>query len=280
VGQSTEPSSTASGSSPTTKVLTIVEENHSLDQMRAEMPYLHGLAERFGYSNTYTAVAHPSLPNYLAIAGGDTFGVTDDHDPAQHPVGGASVFGQAVAAGRSAGVYAESMPGHCVRTGSAHKGYAVRHNPWAYFVDERAICDASDRSADTFAADATASRLPEVAMLIPNTCNDAHDTVLGCDLGTADRWLRRQLPAVLDSEDFRAGRLVVVVTADEDDRKSGNRILTVVLAHQLDGAHRVSGTALTHYSLSRLYSEVVGAPPLRKAAKAADLAAAFGLSVR
>ena len=36
-------------------------------------------------------------------------------------------------------------------------------------------------------------------------------------------------------------------------------------------------TPLNHYSLSRLYSEVVGAPALRRAANAPDMAAAFGL---
>src|SRR3954447_4630200 len=52
------------------KVLAIVEENHSLPEMRAEMPYLDGLARRYGYAGDYRAVAPPSLPNYLAIAGG------------------------------------------------------------------------------------------------------------------------------------------------------------------------------------------------------------------
>src|SRR5450759_2614287 len=61
---------------PVTKVLVFVEENHSLNEMKAQMPYTFNLATRYGYASNYKAIGHPSLPNYLAIAGGSTFGVT------------------------------------------------------------------------------------------------------------------------------------------------------------------------------------------------------------
>ena len=70
--------------------------------------------------------------------------------------------------------------------------------------------------------------------------------------------------------------LAVVLTADEDDRNSGNRVLTVVI-HPSQHAHVVS-TSLTHYSLTRLYSQVIGSTTyLRNAASAPNMAAAFGL---
>jgi phosphatidylinositol-3-phosphatase len=258
-----------------TKVLTIVEENHSLEEMKAGMPYLYSLAQRFSYANNYVAIRHPSLPNYLAMAGGDTFGVTDDADPASHPLSGQSVFGQAIAQGRTAGVYAESMPGNCVQSGNTGKGYAVKHNPWPYFVDERALCNVFDIPETGFGAAAGANALPNAGMLIPNMCNDAHD----CSLGTADSWLKNRLPNILASSDFASGKLAVVVTADEDDSTSGNKVLTVVLHASLDGSHKVVSTALTHYSLSRFYSQTTGGSPLRKAAAAPDMAEAFGLTV-
>ena len=62
-------------------------------------------------------------------------------------------------------------------------------------------------------------------------------------------------------------------------RQGGNKVLTVVLHASLDGSHTVVSTALTHYSLSRLYSQTTGASPLRKAAAAPDMAEAFGLTV-
>ena len=129
--------------------------------------------------------------------------------------------------------------------------------------------------------DARANALPAAGLLVPNKCNDAHDTTLGCDLTTADQWLKDRLPTVLASDDFTSGRLAVVVTADEDntaDPSPGGTVLTVVLHASLDGTHRVVSTPLTHYSLTRLYDQVLGAPPLRNADTAPDMAAAFGLT--
>jgi acid phosphatase len=268
---------TAAASGPTiTKVLTIVEENHSLSEARAGMPYLSALGDRYGYATHYRAIRHPSLPNYLAIIGGDTFGVADDAGPAAHRIRGATVFGQALKAGKTARVYAESIPAPCEQTGSGR--YAVRHAPWPYFASETAQCKADDVATGPLASgrlhdDIRSGKLPNAGLVAPNLCDDAHD----CSLGQADAWLRQLLPQILAGPDFRSGHLAVVITSDEDDSAGNNTVLTVVLAPGLD--HRVVRTPLTHYSLTGFYDAVLGTPLLRNAAKAPSLAKAFGLRV-
>jgi len=74
------------------KVLVVVEEKHTASSALGGMPYLAALSAAYGHTTHYQAVAHPSLPNYLAIAGGSTFGVSDDEAPSQHPLAGPSVF--------------------------------------------------------------------------------------------------------------------------------------------------------------------------------------------
>jgi acid phosphatase len=275
-GSPHHPSSPTGGSSPATtgptKVLVFMVENHSLDQMQAQMPWTAALAARYGYATSYLAMTHPSLPNYLAIAGGSTFGVQDDAGPSSHPLSGPSVFGAALAHGETARVYAEDMPGNCVPTSSG--GYAVKHNPWAYFVDETAACDRYDVPLTALSSDAAAGSLPNAGMVIANLCNIAHD----CPLSTADSWLRDHVGQVLAGPDFTSGRLVVVITADEDDRSGDNRVLTVVASHDMTAPEVVS-SPLTHLSLSRLYAEVLGFAPLRGAASAPSLATAFHIPV-
>lgn len=240
------------------------------------MPYLLGLAERYGYASNWSALSHPSLPNYLAVAGGSTFGVTDDNPPADHPISGDSVFSQATKVGKTAKVYAESMPSNCAANNSGL--YAVRHNPWTYFVDGHAECMANDVPISAFRTDAANNRLPNAGMLIADLCNIAHTG--GCplpdagSLSLADAFLQKELPAVLTSSDFTSGALTVVVTADEGSH-SDNSVLTVVMNAGLHG--NVVSTALNHYSLTRYYDQVLGAPPLNEAATAADMRAAFGL---
>ncbi len=257
-----------------TKVLVVIEENHSLSQMKTGMPYLYSAAEKYGYATHYTAITHPSLPNYLAIAGGSTFGLADDLPPSVHPISGQSVFGQAIARGRTAKLYAESMVDNCELANDGR--YAVKHNPWAYFVDERASCHSYDVPLrPALADDSAAGKLPNVGMIVPSLDHDAHDG----SLRAADAWLRTHLGDVFAGPDWKSGHLAIVITADEDDRRASNNVLTVVI-HPSQLHHVVNTPRLGHYSLTRLFAQVVGTPPLRHGVNAVNLRAAFGLTVR
>jgi phosphatidylinositol-3-phosphatase len=258
--------------SAVTKLLVFVEENHSLDEMKTGMPYTFSLAQKYGYATAYDAIRHPSLPNYLAIAGGSTYGVTDDKGPSAHPISGASVFGQALALGRTAKVYADGMTTACQRSNSGT--YAVRHNPWAYYTDaaEKRGCASFDVPVAALATDVTNGNLPNIGMVIPDLCHDAHN----CSLGTADTWFKGRMQKILAGPDWASGHLAVVLTADEADSSSAaNRVLTVVVHPSQSG--RVVSTALTHYSLTRLIEDVAGAPHLNNAATTPDMRSAFQL---
>ena len=269
------PRGSAAASRPA-KLLTIVEENHSEQTALAKMPYLAGLSAKYGRTSAYSALAHPSLPNYLALVGGSTFGVTDDASPAAHPLPGPSVFDQAISAGRTAKAYIEAMPSPCALSNSGR--YAVRHNPWTYFADptERAHCQAYDVPAGTPSAgalhdDVTAGTLPTLGWVTPDLCNDAHN----CPARVADDWLRGWLPVIMDGPDFRAGRLAVVVTFDEAEGSGPNTVLTTLIAPGV--RHVVSAANCTHYCWTRYAAELTGTPPLRQAAGSPSLSTAFGL---
>jgi phosphatidylinositol-3-phosphatase len=258
------------------KVLVIMEENRSVQDAEKHMPFFMSQAQSYGVATNFYATEHPSLPNYLVVAGGSTFGVSDDEDPDAHRLQGPSVFRQLISAGRTAKTYAEAMPTNCARRN--HETYAVRHNPWTYFDvrDERANCDNFDVPSGTpnggaLVDDITAGELPTFGLLIPDTCHDGHD----CSAATTDDWLRSWLPTIKTGPDFTSNRLAIVVTWDEDDDHSGNRVPMIVIHGSLKGK-RVT-TQLDHYGLSASISRVGGIPPLGKAKKRADALAAFGL---
>ena len=269
------PSPTSSPSAPAsgavTKLLVFVEENHSLSQMQSGMPYTFGLAKQYGYATAYKAITHPSLPNYLAIAGGSTFGVTDDSGPSSHPINASSVFGQAIARGKTAKTYADGMTSNCMKSGTGK--YAVKHNPWPYFTpsSETVPCASYDVPETQLAGDITNGTLPNVGMVVPDLCNDAHD----CSLSVADSWFQARMAKIFAGPDWKSGHLAVVLTADEDDSSSGNTVLTVVI-HPSQKGHVVA-TPLTHYSLTKLYEDVTGASYLNNAASAPSMSSAFGL---
>jgi phosphatidylinositol-3-phosphatase len=259
-----------------TKVLLVVEENHSQAQARSGMPYLVSLGRRYGHTTNYRALAHPSLPNYLALTGGSTFGVRDDSNPAAHPIGGRSVFDQAIARHKSAKVYVESMPENCALTPSGN--YAVKHNPWSYFnaPTPRADCRRHDVPAGTTVSgalhrDVVKGHLPTIGMLVPNLCDDAHN----CPLATADSWLRTWMKAIEAGPDWKSGRLAVVITFDENDGVHPNTVLTTVASRSI--RHRVSRDRYSHYSWTRLADQLIGAQPLRHARHARSLRVGFNL---
>src|SRR5262249_55818950 len=68
-------------------VFVIVMENLSLSTLedpdnREASPFLHSLEASAASSKNYHGVAHPSLPNYLALTSGATHGVECDCSPA------------------------------------------------------------------------------------------------------------------------------------------------------------------------------------------------------
>jgi acid phosphatase len=255
-----------------TKVLVFMVENHSIDEMKTSMPYVYRLAKRYAYADHYRAITHPSLPNYLAIASGGTQGVTDDSDPSAHPLTGQTVFDQALDKGRTAKLYADAMTQPCEQTSEGT--YAVRHNPWAYFVDSRAACDAHDVPIGQLAADSKSGKLPNAGMVIPDVNHDAHDA----PLGTADAWIKGQIRMLRAGPDWKSGHLAIVVTADEDDHSGDNTVLTVVASRYQ--VNTVVHRSLTHYSLTALYDSVLGVQPLGEAATAHSMLHPFRIRVR
>jgi acid phosphatase len=259
-------------------VLVIPLENHSQSEALAQMPNLTSWAKTYGQATNYSAVAHPSLPNYLAIFGGSTFGVTSDCSVGQSGcvATAPSVWGQTLAAGKTAKAYQESMTSNCQTGGSG--SYAPRHGPWPYWVDsaERAGCGSNDVPSGTTSSgallnDINAGTLPVTGELTPNLCNDAHD----CALSTADNWLAGWMPKLMGGPDYRGGRLTIIVTFDEDDGSQSNKVAFVAIDPRLAGKS-VTGT-FNHYSLTRWLDDNAGVARLRSAANAPDLRAAFGL---
>ena len=257
-----------------TKILVIMEENHSAGQVfPSGMPYLWKLARRFGRATAWRAIGHPSLPNYLAILAGSAFNYPSDCAPAagcRYP--GPTVFGQAVAAGRTARAYEESMPSRCAAVSSGP--YDVNHNPWAYFPAEARLCRSRDVPAGTpargrLAADARAGSLPDVGLVTPDVNHDAHNGTLAA----ADAWLRSWLPVLMSGPDWRARRLAIAIVFDEAE--ATQRVPFVLIAPGVSGA--VDRRPANHYALTRLIDEIARTRLLRKAATAANIAPSLGL---
>jgi hypothetical protein len=253
------------------KILVVVEENHSFRQMWDGMAYLRGLSKRFAYASDSHGNHHPSQPNYVIMAAGSNRGITSN---SLKFVTGPSVFGRAFTAGKKAKVTADGMGGDNCRN-TDRGAYRDHHNPWIPFKEERALCEKYDKDyARTWTNIVAKGWLGNVHFLIPNNDHNSHDG----SLAAADRWLKSALAPVFEGPDWKSGELVIVITADEDDKKSQQHILTTVLHPSLEGSGKVVTKRLDQYSLHESLARVVGVQPLGTRWQSnPDLLNAFGV---
>ena len=240
-------------------IFTIVMENHSYAEIignTAAAPYINQLAGQYGLAANYFAVTHPSLPNYLALTGGDTFGITTDCTTCF--VGAPNLVADRVApSGRTWKAYMESMPSTCF-VGDAYP-YMQKHDPFMYFNDIRTTVQCSHVVPFTgFAGDlASASTTPSYVWVTPNMCNDMHD----CSISAGDTWLKNNLPTILNSPAYTTQNSLVLITWDEDDGTQNNQVATLVIAKGVPAGFK-SGTPYTHYSLLKTIEQAWGLAPL------------------
>jgi phosphatidylinositol-3-phosphatase len=250
--------SAPAGSAPATPpgapqhVLVVVFENKAFSQVDSsrQAPALSALAAQGAVYTNLHALTHPSQPNYLALFSGSTQGVTDDHCPVRLH-GRPNLGRQLLDAGLTFTGYSEGMPSPGY-TGCSSGRYAAKHNPW---VDFDNLPAAVNQPGSALPADY--ARLPTVAFLVPDLCDDMHD----CPVASGDAWVRRVLQPY--AQWAAQHNSLLLVTFDEDDTHHGNQIFTL-----LSGAGVNPGRydqPLTLLSILRSIEDWYGLPPLATA---------------
>ena len=177
-------------------VVLVVFENHERSSVvgNADAQTFNALANRYAEATRYHAVAHPSLPNYLALISGSTHGVTNDCTTC--PQHGPTIGTQLTRAGVDWGAYARGLP----------LVLELRQEtcPVPVFPGGAGHVHPLDALHP--------SRLPAFSFVVPDLCHDMHD----CSIRTGDEWLARFIRPLLTLK-----RTVVFVVFDEGTTDSG-----------------------------------------------------------
>jgi hypothetical protein len=194
-------------------VFLIVLENRSPTQVLGPtgLPYLSRLARRYAVETNDWAALHPSLPNYLALLGGSTFGVRTDC--AACVVRAPDLVDRLQAAHLTWGAYMEGLPATGWLGAIYWPGlYAGKHDPFRYFHDIRDRSDRRDRiqPLDRLWPLLRRGGVPDFVWITPNLCHDMHS----CPAIVGDLWLRLVVPRILRSRAWRDGG-VLFITFDE-----------------------------------------------------------------
>lgn len=242
-------------------IVTIVFENKEFGTVigNPKMPYFNQLAKSYTLLTQFYAVTHPSLPNYLAMIGGDTFGITFDCYVCL--VAAPSLPDEIEASGRTWKTYQEDMPTACFGEGEAGN-YAIKHNPFVYFKPIRLDSTRCERSVvplTQLPIDIATGALPNYIFITPNLCNDAHD----CELDVADKWLETLLVPLQAALDTSGKPYLIVLTWDEGQgdhsccglpQQAGGRIATILISPQVKRGFE-DATPYTLYSLLKTEEE-------------------------
>ncbi len=189
-------------------IFVIIAENKRFDQIvgSPDAPKLNSLAKEYGLATNYYGVVHPSEGNYVAMLGGDTFGIRDDDawfcEPltvsldcphsarpgyASHSIAAPSLMDQLAAAGLTWKGYFEDLPtpgsleifssgGPEGGPNAPHGLYAAKHNGFVNFERIRKDPELAKKIAPLtgLAGDLATGTVPNYAQIVLNQCNDMH----------------------------------------------------------------------------------------------------------
>jgi hypothetical protein len=244
-------------------VVWIMLENEGYSVVNSSgAPYFNQLISRCALATNYTAISHPSLPNYIALTSGSTQGVTDDGEPDTHPLAVPNIFSELGSKWRT---LAESMPRACDRVTSGL--YAARHNPAVYYTTITAACERQDVPL-TYPLDLSA----QFTVIVPNICDDMHS----CPVSRGDAWLKRVVPMIVASAQYQSRSLVLFITFDENDFTASNRVPTLVVAPSTPRGARINNR-FNHYSLLRTTATLLHVKSPGAARTAPSMVASFHL---
>lgn len=267
-------------------VFVIVLENYKAEDVTPEaMPYLASLTQKGVILDQMYGVDHASLSNYVAMTSGNTPNASTKADcffydcifeaPSDRNIGD-----QLEERDRSWKAYMESMPAPCTHPTVAGQfdpyvvGYATRHNPFMYYRDivgpditvTPSRCVEHDVPLTQLSTDLAGHDAPEYSLIVPNTCNDAHDRGTNCALPTADAWLAANVPQILASHDYRESG-ALIVTFDESEgadtrgccgNSAGGKIFTTVVSRAVAHPGTHTSVPYNHYSVLRTIEDAFG----------------------
>ncbi len=250
--------------------VTILMENNDLQSVLSQGNFQASLSSQYTLSTGYSAISHPSEPNYSVLISGQigpnsNDGICCGQDTHSNIVDSLETHGLVWKA------FAEGLANGDCRGG----GIDTNHFPFLYFSD---IVNSPSRCSNLQGATATsdpglsdpelldvlnaASGWPNFIWLTPNNSNDAHSS----SIQVGDAYLAGLVPRILSSALFSSQRAALFVVYDEGNNTpcyAGGR--DCVYASWSGPATKkgfTSSQPYSHYSYLRTLEENWGLPTL------------------
>jgi hypothetical protein len=265
-------------------------------------PILNALAQDYGLATNYSGVGDPSEPNYVAMLGGDTFGISSD-DPYWFPgqtVNASNLMTQLEAAGKTWRGYFQNMPyagyrGYCY----PDKCNGIPDSDTQYVAKHNGIVNFSNMQNPTelgkmfpfaqLSADIQAGTVPNFSYIIPDECHDMHGAPPWCvDSGATssvqqsfliaqgDAFVGSVVNEITSSALWMAGNNAIVITFDEGNTATSTIATIVATSHGPRGV--TDKASLNHFSLLASVEQTFGLGCLANACTANLMTPLFAIT--
>ena len=253
-----------------TKVVVLVLENHGYSQIVGShaAPYINNLINdslTALFTQSY-GLAHPSQPNYLHLFAGSNLGVTNNNVPPNTPFTAPNLGGYLINASRTFIGYSEDLPS-VGYLGASSGNYTRKHSPWVHWqgASVNGIPDSLNQPFSAFPADY--NLLPDVSFVIPGNDNNMHDGSDPGRISTCDTWIQNNLDGYIQWA--KVNNSVFILTYDEDDNLSSQRILTLFSGEMVRAGSY--SNHIDHYNILRTIEDFFNLPYAGASATAATI---------
>jgi hypothetical protein len=286
-------------------IFLVIMENENYNQIigNAYAPILNTLAQDYGLATRYTGVADPSEPNYVAMLGGDFFGINSD-DPYWFPgqtVSAANLMSQLEGVGKNWRGYFQSMPyagyrGYCFPDKcngipDADTQYVSKHNGIVNFANLQSPTEFANMfPLSQLSADLAGGTVSSFSYIVPNECTDMHGAPPWCvdsdKTGTVQQsWLIAQgdkfvgnlVNEITSSSAWRTSRNSAIVITFDEGNTANSEIVTIVITNH--GPRGVTdNTSYNHYSLLASLQQTFGLGCLLNSCAATPMTPLFAIT--
>lgn len=286
-------------------IFVIMEENHGYGQIigNPAAPTINSLARTYGLATHYTGVGDPSEPNYVALIGGNTYGIADDNPYYIHTINNPSLIDQLEGAGLTWKGYFQSMPypgfmgicfpTRCGGTPDSDTLYASKHNGFPNFARvQNSLQEQLKMVPETqLAQDLQNNQVPNFSLIVPDQCHDMHGSPPNCTdsanpgtaqdnllVSAADDYLKALVNQITSSAMWSNGNNAIAIAWDEGNTAQSRVVAIVITNHGPRGLQ--DSTPYSHYSLLLTIEQAFGLGCLQNTCKATvkPMAPLFALS--
>src|SRR3989449_1001160 len=226
------------------QLVVVLMENKNLNEVYGPAPYMTSLADTYAFSEGWSSITNPSQPNYIAILGASTFGVSGDgnHPNLNHP----TLVDLIENSGHTWNAIAEGSGSGC----SINPDRGEDHFP---FLSYTTITGSPARCANLHSGGSTdvvaaLNAGTNFVWFTPTDQHNMHDN----SVSSGDAWLQSWVPGLLTAMGSKKAALIIMF----DEAYTSPPYIYMSFSGPATKLAYKSTASYSHYSLARLLEDV------------------------